>query len=66
MKTALFTYPDYGTPDSFPELTKRSGQNVWVIGKVDGLDDEVEPMYNIKFEDGLEHQAFESELTFNE
>lgn len=66
MKSAFFVYPDYGTPVGYPELKKRSHQNVWVMGKVDGLDEEVESMYNIKFEDGLEAQAYESELTFTE
>jgi hypothetical protein len=69
MKTALFTYPNYGTPESYPELAKRSGQNVTVIRKLTfgkEMDEEVEPMYAIKFEDGLEHEAYESELTFIE
>lgn len=60
MKTALFTYPDYGTPCGFPEHASHSGQRVKILERVES--DDVE-MYRIQAPDGWVGEAFEDELS---
>lgn len=59
----IFTYPNYGTPSAFPELKRRSGQPVTVLGPVPDCDAAFERMFRVRFEDGFTHDVFESELT---
>jgi len=65
MTRKLFTYPNYGTPDGYPEHTAHSGQVVTVFEQLtnEGCDPECEPMYRIKADDGWEGTVNESELT---
>lgn len=37
----IFTYPDYGTPDGYPELTAHTGQIVTVLREL--TDEECDP-----------------------
>ena len=64
MLTALFTYPNYGTPDGHPDYTAHSGQTVEIVRQC--TDDECEPgcqpMWLIKADDGWTGHANGSEL----
>jgi hypothetical protein len=59
-----FTYPNFESPDSYPEYTAHSGQIVTVMDKLapPEVDEEVN-IYTIKAEDGWEGQAHLDELT---
>lgn len=59
-----FTYPDYGTPNTRPEYTAHSGQEVFVVRQLtdDECDPECQPMYLIRASDGWEGHVDESEL----
>jgi hypothetical protein len=67
MTTAIFTYPKEFT--TLPELQKRSGQIVEILGEYDPAkateDREAygETLMRIKFADGFEAEAFETELS---
>lgn len=61
MSRSRFVWPGYD-PGSFPEYAGRQGQIVNVIASVDPPSDELETVYWIRFPDGFEGQAFESEL----
>ena len=65
---ATFNYPDFGTPDGFPEYTAHSGQEVEVIRQLtdDEADPEVQPMYEIRATDGWTGHVDGSELEFSE
>lgn len=56
-KKVLFTYPDYGTSDSYPEYTAHSGQIVTIVGFADSR------LYKVKAEDGWEGNAVPDELS---
>lgn len=58
-----FRYPNYGTPDGFPQLTANNDHVVTVQGRVADLDPETEPLFWVVTEHGETFQAFESELT---
>jgi hypothetical protein len=62
-----FTYPDYGTPDGYPELTAHSGQSCTIVRQLtdEECDPECQPAYRIRFADGLEATANGSELSFD-
>lgn len=63
--TALFTYPNFGRPDGFPEHTAHSGQRVRVLRKLTPEENETEEdMYEVRAEDGWTGTACASELTF--
>lgn len=65
MKKAFFTY--HGAEDSYPELFARTNQIVEVIRPLTEKEadiNDIGPMYEIKFSDGLIHDAFEDELDF--
>jgi hypothetical protein len=59
-----FTYPDYGTPNGFPELTAHSGQTCTIVRELgdDERDPEVGRMFIVRFPDGTEGTANEDEL----
>lgn len=59
-----FDYPDFGTPDGFPDHTAHRGQVVVVIRQLgpDEADAEVGPMYEVKADDGWTGYAYEDEL----
>lgn len=61
--TALFTYPNYGTPDNYPDYTAHSGQEVQVLQRLipPQVADDVE-MYIIKAADGWQGHAHRDEL----
>lgn len=63
MVKAIFTYS--GSEDIYPELFARSGQEVEVLKAYTKKEIDIEdvgPMYQIKFQDGLVHDAFADEL----
>ena len=59
-----FVYPDYGTPDTYPDYTAHSGQNVIVQRCLTNkeCDPECQPMFEIKADDGWVGTAHEIEL----
>jgi hypothetical protein len=64
-KKALFKYPDYGTPDGFPEYTAHSGQVVTIVSVVTK---DIEPedegrLFKVQAEDGWKGQVWRHELT---
>lgn len=63
MARHLFTYPDYGTPSTFPEHGSHSGQWCVVVSENLDVDEEVEPLFTVRFDDGTELEAYQSELT---
>jgi hypothetical protein len=65
-RKAIFKYPDYGTPNMYPEHTAHSGQTVEITGVVPEC--ELEPkdegrMFLIRAADGWEGAAWRDELT---
>ncbi len=64
-KSATFRYPDYGTPNGYPDYTAHSGQVVTVVQKLgpDEVDPEVGEMFVIRATDGWEGHALREELT---
>lgn len=56
-----FTYPNYGTPDSYPEYTAHSGQVVTVIRKLTPKESD-NIMYEVQAEDGWKGHIFSDEL----
>lgn len=61
----LFTYPNYGTPPCYPEHVEHSGQRCTIVRELgdDDRDEEVGPMYLVKFNDGTELLVMYDELT---
>lgn len=60
-ETVRFHYPNFGTPEGYPELRAHSGQMVTVVEEV--WDNETdERLFKVIALDGGEFQAFESEL----
>lgn len=58
-----FVYPDFGTPNGYPELTAHSGQLVKVLKLVDTRKDgAVENYYKVKASDKFTFHAWASEL----
>lgn len=59
-----FTYGDYGTPDSYPELTAHTGQMVTVIRQLTNreCDPECQPMFEFRADDGFTGTANAAEL----
>lgn len=56
-------YTYQGSADMYPELHRRSDQPVTVLHRIGNVDEsEVGPMYRVRFPDGYQHDAFESEL----
>jgi len=66
MKLAKFTYPNYGTPDGYPEYTKHSGEIVEIVRELatTEYDFQGEKMFQIKAKDGWVGSAWRSELIF--
>lgn len=65
---AVATFTRYTTDESTcePELNEHSGERVTVLrelGPDDGVDEEVGPMFEMRFADGLVRSAFADELT---
>ncbi len=60
----IFTYPNYGTPDTHPDYTAHSGQTVEILRQLtdEECDPECQPMYFIRADDGWEGHAHVSEL----
>jgi hypothetical protein len=60
----VFTYPNYGQPDGYSELTAHSGQSCTIVRELgdDERDPEVGRMFIVRFEDGVEGTANEDEL----
>lgn len=59
-----FTYPDYGTPDGYPDHTAHSGQTVRIIRPLnrDECDEDSWPTYQIRARDGWIGTACHEEL----
>ena len=57
-----FTYPDYGTPNNYPDYTEHSGQVVTVLRKLPKQDEGVLPMYEVEARDGWIGNVFGCEL----
>jgi hypothetical protein len=64
-QTKRFTYPNYGTPDGYPEYTAHSGQLVAVIRQLtlEECDAKCQPMYLVRAADGWEGHVNGSELS---
>ena len=63
----LFIYPNYGTPDLYPELTQHSGQYCTVVREL-GEKEDVDvyncgPMFTVRFGDNATAIALADELT---
>lgn len=58
----LFTYPDYGTPPGYPQHVAHSGQECVVLQEDLDVDEEVEPLFLVQFDDGSEVAVYRSEL----
>lgn len=56
-----FKYPNYGTPDGYPEYTAHSGQVVTIIRKMTKEETDV-VMYEIEAKDGWRGNALAGEL----
>jgi len=61
-KQFLFEYPNYGTPDSHPDYTARSGQTVTVLEEFPQVEETDTRMFLVEAEDGWKGQVHESEL----
>ena len=59
-----FRYPDYGTPDGYPEYTAHDKQKVTIVRLLttEEFDDQEEQMYLVRATDGWQGHAWESEL----
>jgi len=62
-KKYLFNYPDFGTPDIYPDYTAHNGQIVKVMSEVK-VDEEFSEnrLYAIRAADGWTGQAWGEEL----
>lgn len=59
-----FNYPNFGTPDGFPDHTAHSGQIVKVIRRLSKEECENrQPMYEIQASDGWKGHAWKEELS---
>lgn len=58
-KSYLLVYPDYGTPDGFPEYTAHSGDIVTVIAREET---ESGPLFAVRAKDGWIGEVWEEEL----
>jgi hypothetical protein len=60
----IFTYPDYGTPDSHPDYTTHTGQPVTVLRQLtdDECDPECQPMLEVQADDGWRGHVHAAEL----
>lgn len=66
MKQAVFNYPNFGTPDGYPDYTAHRGQTVNVVEQLPPEIDDLEPLFLIQAQDGWTGNAWESELCFIE
>lgn len=59
-----FVYPNFGTPDSYPNYTAHSKQRVEVLRSMaaDEAAIDIEPMYEVRAADGWVGHAWASEL----
>lgn len=62
--TYVFTYPNHGTPDGYPELRAHSGQTCVIVRELGDheRDPEVGRMFIVRFADGTEVPACQDEL----
>ena len=58
----VFTYPNYGTPDGYPQYTAHSGQVVTVLRQLSESESDHE-MYEIEASDGWKGHAHRDELS---
>lgn len=63
------TFRSQSTTDGAPGFRERAGERVMILGPVDPEDDlidleeeEISPIYRIRFDDGVETEAFADEL----
>ncbi len=65
----LFTYPNYGTPDGYPDYTAHSGQIVTIVRELvktveyDFDPDSNDLMFEVKADDGWTGSVWASELS---
>ena len=61
----LFTYPNFGKPDGFPEYTAHSGEVVTVLRQLgaDECDYEAGSMFEVAASDGWKGHAHSDELS---
>jgi len=63
-KKAVFKYPDYGTPDGFPQHTAHSGQTVTIINVLPTEDQEnAGRLFEVEARDGWVGDVWRDELT---
>ena len=58
----VFTYPDYGTPEGYPQYSAHSGQIVTINRRLSESESEHE-MYEIEARDGWKGHAYRDELS---
>lgn len=63
-KRYLFNYPNFGTPDSFPDYTAHRGADVTVTRQLSDAecDPECQPMFEVRADDRWTGHADASEL----
>ena len=64
-RKAKFVYPNFGTPNGYPNYIKHSGQIVTIVSKLSRKvvdEDLVGEMFTIQAEDGWIGTAYRSEL----
>lgn len=59
---ALFIYPDFGTPDCYPDYTAHSGQLVEVGAEVEHECETDDRLFEVYAPDGWRGHAWASEL----